>query len=71
MKSMLGMIDPLVDLYEFIWGVTTIQDTKRTTLFLSGMTVFVINFEIFVPVLFVGLAIFILNNAYCSRGYQP
>jgi hypothetical protein len=70
LKNMLEAIDPMVDLYEVIWDALTIQSTFRTGLFLVFCTVFILNVEQCVPMVFLCVAIFILYTAYSGKGYN-
>ena len=69
--TLLEVLDPLVDLYEYTCAFITLQDPLKSTVFLLVTSFTILFMEIAVPMWFIGAAVFIQYNAYYQRKFVP
>ena len=69
--KLLEVLDPLVDVYEYVVLLVTLQDPLKSAVFLLVATFTILFMEIAVPMWFIAAALFIQYNAYCQRKYVP
>ena len=67
---MFAALDPMVDLYYYMQDIFTMKNPMISALFLMINTFTILYYEIMLPLIPLGIAVFILSNSYYMRRFS-